>query len=137
MSALDGLLAPLRLPERVIKALESLPDAAADLRAIRSELSQVREQTKPLAELLPALERLEQSLGAHLDSLQTTVRALEGNESHLNKTAQQLVRELSGMHETLGSLQDDVQSVTDRLPDPAEKRGPMQAAKDVLTGGAD
>ena len=36
------------------------------------------------------------------------------------------------MHVTIRGLQNDVQSVTDRLPDP--NKGPLEKAKDVLTG---
>ena len=39
------------------------------------------------------------------------------------------------MHRTAGGLQDDVQSVTDRLP--YSSRGPLEKAKDALTGGTD
>jgi hypothetical protein len=55
---LDGLLAPLRLPERVVEALESLPAAARELGQVRVELTRVREQTEPLAGLMPAVEGL-------------------------------------------------------------------------------
>jgi chromosome segregation ATPase len=55
---LAGLLAPLRLPERVIDALESLTEAARELSPMRSELTRMREQTEPLAGLMPAVERL-------------------------------------------------------------------------------
>ena len=55
---LAGLLAPLRLPERVMDALDSLAEAAREVSPMRSELTRVREQTEPLAELMPALERL-------------------------------------------------------------------------------
>ena len=60
--------------------------------------------------------------------------ALEGDESHINVTAGKLVDELVAMHKTVAALQDDVQSVTDRLPDAS--KGPLQKAHDVLTGGA-
>ncbi len=45
---LAGLLAPLRLPERVIDALDSLAEAAREVGPMRSELTRVREQTEPL-----------------------------------------------------------------------------------------
>ena len=60
--------------------------------------------------------------------------ALEGDESHINATARKLVDELVAMHKTVDGLQDDVQSVTERLPDAS--KGPLQKAHDVLTGGA-
>jgi len=147
---LDGLLAPLRLPERVIDALDSLAEAARELSPMRSELTRVREQTEPLPLLLPAIERLikqteplsellpaldsvKKELGEQLERLQVLIVALEGDESHLNVTAGKLVDELVAMHKTVDELQDDVQSVTERLPDAS--KGPFQKAHDVLTGG--
>ncbi len=141
---LAGLLAPLHLPEQILEALD-------ELRLMRSELTRVREQTEPLGELIPALERLikqteplaellpalaslKRELVEQLEQLQELIVALEGNDSHLNATAGKLVDELVAMHKTLDGLQDDVQSVTERLPDAS--KGPLQKAHDVLTGGA-
>ncbi len=148
---LAGLLAPLRLPERVIGALDSLVEATRELSPMRSELTRVREQTEPLADLLPALERLikqteplsellpalesvKTELAEQLERTQRLIVALEGDESHLNLNAGKLVDELVAMHKTVEELQDDVQSVTERLPDPS--KGPLQKAHDVLSGGA-
>lgn len=58
-SLLGGLLSPLRLPERVIRALESLVEAAQEVAPMRSELTRVREQTEPLPALKPLLERID------------------------------------------------------------------------------
>ncbi|HEV2821208.1 MAG TPA: hypothetical protein VGW11_11955, partial [Solirubrobacteraceae bacterium] len=164
---LSTLLSPVRLPERAIRALESLADAGRHLGPMRSELTGVREQTQslpdlmpaverlleqtaslpdvmpaverllertepvpdlltvveriraedePLAELLPALERLEKRITTRLNSLHEVVVELEGSDSHLNKAVGDLYREVASMHSTLTGLQDDVQSVTDRLP---------------------
>ncbi len=148
---LAGLLAPLRLPERVIDALDSLTEAARELSPMRSELTRVREQTEPLEELMPAMERLikqteplsellpaldslKNELAEQLERLRALIVALEGDESHLNVTAGKLVDELVAMHKTVAGLQDDVQSVTERLPDAS--KGPLRKAHDVLTGGA-
>jgi len=160
-----GLLAPLRLPERAIRALEDLAEAAGNLGAMRDELRRVREQTtplgdllpalksleknlgaplrqvleqtKPLAELLPALERVEKNLASRLDSMHETVDALQSDASSLNHTMTELARELAAMHKTLSGLKEDVTRITDRLPDPEEKRGPLKAARDVLTGNTE
>jgi len=149
---LTGLLAPLRLPERVVEALESLADAAENLDAIRAALIRVRKQTEPLGgllptlhalqkqveplgELLPALERLEQGLGTRLDALHEVVVALEAEDSHLSRAVGELGGELAAMHKTLRGLQGDVQSVTERLPDPS--RGRLEKAKDALTASGD
>ena len=159
---LAGLLAPLRLPERALDALEGLVEAAGNLGPMRSELTRVREQTEPLGELLPTLEHLEESLstqldslhkqteplgellpalehleerlGTRLDSVHEVVVELESEDSYLNSTVADLNREVTAMHKTLRGLQDDVQSVTERMPDAS--RSPLEKAKDVLTGGA-
>jgi len=130
---LAGLLAPLRLPERTLEALDTLVEAVENLGPMRSELTRVREQTAPLGELLPALEHLEERLGTRLDSIHEVVAALENEDSHLNATVADLAREVGAMHKTLSGLQDDVQSVTNRLPDAS--RGPLEKARDVLSGG--
>ncbi len=164
---LAGLLAPLRLPERALEALDAVVEAVGNLGPMRSELTRVREQTEPLpdvlpvlkrvakrteplsellpalerlrkqteplSELLPALERLEERLGTRLDSVHEVVVALESKDSFLNSTVAELNREVGAMHKTLTGLQDDVQSVTDRLPDAS--RGPLEKARDVLSGG--
>jgi len=132
---LAGLLAPLRLPERTLEALDALVEAVGNLGPMRSELTRVREQTEPLDGLLPALERLEERLGTRLDSVHEVVVALESKDSHLNATVADLLREVAVMHKTLNGLQDDVQSVTERLPDAS--RGPLEKARDVLTGSGD
>ena len=181
---LAGLLAPLRLPERTLEALDAVVEAVGNLGPMRSELTRVRKQTEPLGELiptlerlveqtkplgrliptlqrllkqteplgeliptlervlkqteplgelLPALERLEERLGTRLDSVHEVVVALESADSHLNSTVADLAREVAAMHKTLNGLQGDVQSVTDRLPDAS--RGPLEKARDVLSGG--
>ncbi len=148
---LAGLLAPLRLPERVIDALDSLVDAVQELSPMRLELTRVRKQTESLPELMPAVERLikqtqllsellpaldsmKKELREELERLRELIVALEGDESHLNVTAGKLVDELVAMHKTVDELQDDVKSVTERLPDAC--KGPLEKARDVLTGGA-
>ena len=159
-------MAPLRLPERALQALEGLTEAAGTLADLRSDLAAVREQTKPLGELvpltkgikrqvdslpakvdrisgqaeplealLPTLERIEQGLEQRLDSLHELIGELEGEESHLNKAVEALGSEVAAMHKTVAGLQDDVQSVTERLPDAS--KGPLEKARDVLSGSGD
>ena len=99
---LGSLLAPPRVPERV---MEALTEAGRELGLIRSEVTRVREQTEPLAELLPALESLKSGLDARLDSLHDVVAALESEESFLNETVHEMTRELRAVHETLAGLQ--------------------------------
>ena len=85
---------------------------------------------------VPAYRRLSTSTtdGPDVRQLKRNLVALEGDESHLNVTAGKLVDELVAMHKTVDELQEDVQSVTERLPDP--NKGPLEKARDVLTGGA-
>ncbi len=126
-----GLLASVRLPERVLNALV---EAARDVGLIRSEVTRVREQTEPLEELLPALERLERGLEARLDSLCEVVGALENEESFLNQSVKELASELAALHKTVAGLQDDLQRVTDHLPDGG---GPLQAVRNAFTSSDD
>ena len=119
----------------LLPALDRLEAALAPrLDALHAELVRVREQTEPMGLLLPALDHLEQTLASRLDAMHELVKALEGEESHLGKRMDHIATELGSMHKTLAALQDDLQRVTDRLPDPDEKRGPLEAARDVLTG---
>ncbi|MDQ3609893.1 MAG: hypothetical protein M3459_13515, partial [Actinomycetota bacterium] len=123
------LLAPLRLPGRALQTLGSLATAARDVATIRSELTRVREQTEPLvasaqhigrqtddllpvahhistqaqplAELLPALERIEDRLTTRLDSLHEVAAALAGEDSHLNKAVGELGDTVESRFDTL------------------------------------
>jgi prefoldin subunit 5 len=163
---LDGLLSPFRLPERALRGIESLAGAAGHLAPIREEITRLREslgplpdliertrkqtesvpqmlptveriseQARPLAEVLPALESLEKSMAARLEALHAVIVNLEGDESHLNKAVVGLGREIEEMHKTIHALQEDVQRITDRLPDPS--KGPLEKARDVLTGSSE
>ena len=165
-SLLSGLLAPLRLPERTLEALEAVAGAAGDLGDIRSELSAMRKemsplgelvpltkdikqqvkpmpatverisgQAKPLEALLPTLEHLEQAVEQQLEAVHATMKALERAEARLNDQVEKLGGEIVALHGTVSGLKGDVERVTERLPDPA--RGPLEKARDVLTGGGD
>ncbi|MEJ7790080.1 MAG: hypothetical protein WKF29_09385, partial [Thermoleophilaceae bacterium] len=118
----------------LIPTLERLLKQTEPLVELIPTLERLLEQTEPLGELLPALERLEERLGTRLDSVHEVVVALEAEDSHLNTTVADLARKVGAMHETLSGLQDDVQSVTERLPDAS--RGPLEKARDVLSGGS-
>ncbi len=163
---LDGLLSPFRLPERALRAIESLAGAAQHLAPIREEITRVREsiatlpdlieqtrkqtesvpemlptveriseQAQPLADVLPSLEKLERSTTEKLEALHEVIVALEGDESHLNKAVTELGHEMEEMHKTIHNLHEDVQRVTERLPDPS--KGPIEKARDVLTGSSE
>ena len=154
---LGSLLAPLRLPERVLRALDQLAESTRELGPIRSEITRVGKQTEPLAELIPALS----DLGTRLDTVREVVQALESDESHLNTavgdlsirvgalndtlapvgdrlaaieaTTDRLGSEVGAIHETLRGGQEDIQ----RSPGLRGDRGVMERTRDVLTGGTD
>ncbi len=158
---LGSLLAPLRLPERVLEALDALAESTRELRPIRSELTRVGKQTEPLADLIPVLEGLRQDLGTRLDSVREVVQALESDESHLNSAVtdlsvkvsalndvlapvdarlatieaatERLGHEVGAIHETLNGVQGDIQRITGLRGE----RGPMERARDALTSGRD
>lgn len=133
---LTGLLAPLRLPARVVEAVQMAADALQDVALIRAEVVRIRKQSEPLDGLLPALNDLKEDLAGRLDSLQKIVNGLEGIEADLDTTVAGLAGELAAVHQTVISLQDDVQRITHRLPDPDEP-GPLERARDALTGGGE
>ena len=154
---LGSLLAPLRIPERVLKVLDQVAESTSELGPIRSELTRVGKQTEPLAELIPALR----DLGTQLDTVREVVQALESDESHLNSavtdlstkvgalndslapvggrlaaieaTTDRLGSEVGAVHETLRGVQEDIQRITGLRGD----RGVMERTRDVLIGGRD
>ncbi len=157
------LMAPLRIPERVLRALEGLSGAADTLGDIRSELGSMREQNEPLAELvpltrqlreqiapmpptverisgqakpleelLPALVHLEEAVVERLEAAQATMEALERDESRLNDQVAKLCGEVGELQRIVSALREDVERVTERLPDPAH--GPLDKVRDVFTG---
>jgi chromosome segregation ATPase len=113
---LAGLLAPLRLPERVLEALD-------ELRPMRVELTRVRKQTASLGELLPALQRLQDVLGARIDAVHDVVDELRTLPAELVRVREQteLLPGLQRLQDVLGARIDAVHSVVEDLrPMPAE-----------------
>ncbi len=133
---LRGLLAPLRLPDRIVGAIEAGAEALDQIAPMRAEIVRIRKQSEPLAELPPTVEKMNEQLRSRLDSLHETVVRLERVESHLDERVGAVVQELTAVHATVRGLQDDVERVTDRLPD-QDAPGPLERARDVLTGGGD
>ncbi len=131
---LERLLKHTEPLDQLIPTLERLLKQTEPLDQLIPTLERLLKQTEPLDELLPALGRLEERLGTRLDSVHEVVVALESEDSYLNSTVGGLSREVAAMHNTLTELQGDVQSVTERLPDAS--RGPLEKARDVLSGGA-
>jgi hypothetical protein len=79
---------------------------------------------------------MKEDLGGRLDRLHECVRELEEIEAGLDKRVGRLCEEITAMHGTVGNLRDDVERITERLPDPNEP-GPLERARDVLTGSGD
>lgn len=129
-----GLLSPLRLPERVVVAIEVIGERLEDLRPMREGVETIRHQSRDLAELLPALTSMKDDLSGRLDRLHECVVELEEIEAGLDKRVGQLCAELTAMHGTVGGLKGDVERITELLPD-SNERGPLERARDVLTGG--
>ncbi len=157
--ALANLLAPLRLPERVLEALDELVEAVRYLGPVHSELTHIREKVEPLPELLAALDRVNEGLGGRLDSLLEVVRALESERSHLNLTVRGMYSRVDALHEDLSpvdnrlatlerttkelaeaveAIRNDVVGIKDdiqRVTGLRGERGKLERARDKLTGG--
>ena len=131
-SLLGGLLSPLRLPERVVNAIEDIAERLEDVRPMRENVETIREQSSDLAELLPALTSMKEDLGGRLDSLHECIVELEDIEKGLDKRVADLCQEITAMRATVEGLQGDVERITERLPDP-EAPGPLERARDLLT----
>ncbi|MDQ3632134.1 MAG: hypothetical protein M3417_12860 [Actinomycetota bacterium] len=122
-----NLLAPLRLPERVLEALDEL----AELRSIRLELTRVREQTEPLGELLPALKGLNEDLGTRLDALHEILAPVDERLTTIERTTGELASEMRALHETVRAVQEDIQ----RMSGLRGERGLAERARDRIVGG--
>ena len=135
-SLLGTVLAPLRLPWRLVGALDLVEDALQDIRPMRSEVVAIRKQSEPLSELLSALDGLKADLVTRLDALYKLTATLEEVETDLDENVAQVTGKLTVLHETVLALQDDVQRITNRLPDP-DAPGPLERAREALTGGGE
>ncbi len=109
-SVLETLLAPFRIPDRVIDMLESLAEAAREVGPMRAELTRVREQTEPVAGLMPALEQI-------LEHTQRVPEILSVVEriSRQTKLLPQLLSAVEGVEKSLGERIDSLQAVVTAL----------------------
>ena len=108
---LAGRLAPLRLPERVGEALESLAEAARELGAMRAELVRVREQTEPLADLKPTTDRIREQAEVIPDLLAVSERIREQAEPVAGLLTG--LERLDSLHEVVVAV-EDVESASTR-----------------------
>lgn len=107
---LAGLLAPLRLPERTLEALDALVEALGNLEPMRIELTRVRAQTEPLGELIPTLERLLEQTQPLSKLIPTLERLLEQVEP-----LGELIPALDRLEERLGTRLDSVHAIVAAL----------------------
>ena len=159
----SGLLAPLRVPERALEALVNaagaLREVGSELSAMREQTEPLGElvpltkelkalvepmpptverisgQAEPLQDLLPALVRLEEAVVGRLEAAQETMKAIKRDEARLNEQVENLCSEIGDVKGTISTLKDDVERITERLPDPSH--GPLDKVRDVLTGRDD
>lgn len=119
---LNGLLAPLRIPERVIESLESLAEAARELAPMRAELVRVRKQTEPLAELMPAIERV-------LDYTEPVPELLA--------VVERITRQAEPLADLLSSLESVEKGLGERVDSLSEKVGVLNDHEAQLTHTVD
>ncbi len=160
---LSGLIAPLRLPERALQALDALAGAAGVLGEIRSELATVREQIEPLAELVPLARGIKRQvdpmpptverISAQAEPLETLLPSLENLERAVverleaaQETMQSLERQESQLNDrveflggeiaTLHQTVSGLQGDVERIIErlPDPTRGTLEKARDALTG---
>lgn len=114
MNLKDGLLMPLRLPERAMAALE-------ELGPMHRELVRMREQTATMPDILPELERIGAALAP-----------LEGRLADLERSMTTIVGRIDDIQDTLKVLRDDVEHVPG-VPSGDDTRGLLDRARDALS----
>ena len=107
---LGGLFAALRLPERVIEALDSIVEAAQELGPMRGELTRVREQMEPLADLPQVAECIGTQAALLPEVLAVTQRIQERAEP-----LGELLPALEQLEEALGARVDSLRHVVGGL----------------------
>jgi chromosome segregation ATPase len=135
---LDGLLYPLRLPERALDALgrivedlgglrdgltgslerleRTTDDVLAELRPLRTDTSVVRESTSRLPEGVAKLEHAVTGLGGKLEHVQDGVSTLHADMAELCAHVEGLARQLDGLQQITNTIQGQVDEVTRDLP---------------------
>ena len=91
-----------------MEALESLAEAARELGPMRSELTRVREQTEPLAGLMPLAEHLLENTERVLAVAERISRQAEPLEellSALERVQEGLGERIDSLREVVGSLE--------------------------------
>ena len=136
-SLLHGLLAPLRIPERAIEALESLAEVARELGAARVEVNLIREHIEPLGGLMPAVERVVEhaervpELLAVAERISRQAEPLAELLPSLERVEESLGGRIDALHETVGSLQSEETHLNQRV---GELLGDLRAMHETVTG---
>ncbi len=131
------MLAPLRIPERVIEALGSLAEAAREVGPMRAELTRVREQTEPLDRLMPAVEQLLESTEPVPEMLSVVERISRQAEplaellSSLERVEDGLGQRIDSLRVVVGSLESEDSYLNKTV---AELVGELGAMHETLTG---
>lgn len=121
VNALDTLLAPLRMPGRVVSNIETLAGAVVALQSdANKQLSSVDAGMK---ELIKALQGLQETINARLDGLREDV----------NERMAAVESEVSAMRPSLDQMANDVQKIDGLLPNASD--GPLKQLKDTLSRG--
>jgi len=136
-SVLNTLLAPLRIPDRVVVALGSMAEAARELGPMRAELTRVRKQTEPLPDLMPALERILE----HIERVPEMLSVVE-RISRQTESLAQLLSAVEHVEEGLGERIDSLRTVVGSLESEesylnktvGELVGDLRAMHETLTG---
>lgn len=154
---LDGLLYPLRLPERALDALgrmvedlgglredlvsgfdkldQTTGSIAADLRPLRTDLAVVRESTSRLPEGMAKLEQAVTGLGDKLEHVHDGVGALHADMTELSAHVQGLGRQLDALQQTVDAMHGTVSEVAKDLPG-ASGTGAIARVRDAVGRGS-
>ena len=104
------VLAPLRLPDRVIEALDSLVETAEEVGQMHAELTRVREHVEPLAALPPVAERI----GSQAGLLSEVLSLMQGIQERAEPLGG-LLPALEGLEQSLGARVDSLRDVVGGL----------------------
>ncbi len=131
-----ALLAPLRLPGRVVADIETIAGAVLGLEQTAGR--HLASVDAAVGELIQAIAKLQATV-SHIDgnvmqmtSLESTLQEeMRGLRNDVNTRMVAVEEEVQGMRAPLDQMALDLQSVKKLLPDPND--GPLARLKDTLT----
>ena len=134
----NGLLYPLRLPERALAALgqivedlsgirkelagglgtleQTADSLTADVRPLRTDVAVVRESASRLPEGMAKLEQAVTGLGTKLEHVQEGVGTLHADMAELCAHVEGLCRQLDTIQQTTNAIHSNVDNVARDLP---------------------